>query len=168
MFDKELMKQLATIPTQNREEWFAERDKLETLAVEMTRINAKDMVQKYGIARVLRVLAATIKQNPKDYDADVVEMARALIADPELPSKVMEGRDDEIVRCLRCFVCMAERPTTGTRRCTVNPQIGREQDLPPLPVRRVKKPGRNDPCPCGKLRPNGLPMKYKDCCGKNA
>jgi len=29
-------------------------------------------------------------------------------------------------------------------------------------------PGRNDPCPCGKLRPNGLPMKYKDCCGKNA
>ena len=71
--------------------------------------------------------------------ADVVEMARALIADPELPSKVMEGRDDEIVRCLRCFVCMAERPTTGTRRCTVNPQIGREQDLPPLPARRVKK-----------------------------
>ena len=58
MFDKELMKQLTTIPVQNREEWFAERDKLETLAVEMTRINAKDMVQKYGIARVLRVLAA--------------------------------------------------------------------------------------------------------------
>ena len=71
--------------------------------------------------------------------ADVVEMARALIADPELPSKVMEGRDDEIVRCLRCFVCMAERPTTGTRRCTVNPQIGREQDPPALPARRAKK-----------------------------
>ena len=34
------------------------------------------------------------------------------------------------------------------------------------PVKKVKKPGRNDPCPCGKLRPNGLPMKYKDCCGK--
>ena len=55
MFDKELMKQLTTIPVQNREEWFAERDKLETLAVEMTRINAKDMVQKYGIARVLNL-----------------------------------------------------------------------------------------------------------------
>jgi preprotein translocase subunit SecA len=35
------------------------------------------------------------------------------------------------------------------------------------PVKKTKKPGRNDPCPCGKLRPNGLPMKYKDCCGKN-
>ncbi|MBR6259410.1 MAG: preprotein translocase subunit SecA [Oscillospiraceae bacterium] len=35
------------------------------------------------------------------------------------------------------------------------------------PVKAAKKPGRNDPCPCGKLRPNGLPMKYKDCCGRN-
>ena len=35
------------------------------------------------------------------------------------------------------------------------------------PVKKIKKPGRNDPCPCGKLRPNGLPMKYKDCCGRN-
>ena len=35
------------------------------------------------------------------------------------------------------------------------------------PMRKQKKIGRNDPCPCGKLRPNGLPMKYKDCCGKN-
>jgi hypothetical protein len=92
MFDKELMKQLATIPTQNREEWFAERDKLETLAVEMTRINAKDMVQKYGIARVRRVLAATIKQNPKDYDADVVEMAGWV-------PPVRAGRDAEMWFC---------------------------------------------------------------------
>ena len=58
--------------------------------------------------------------------ADVVEMGRAILADPELPMKVMSNRDDEIVRCLRCFTCMAERPTTGTRRCTVNPLIGRE------------------------------------------
>lgn len=58
--------------------------------------------------------------------ADIVEMGRAILADPELPHKVMAGRDEEIVRCLRCFTCMAERPTTGTRRCTVNPLIGRE------------------------------------------
>lgn len=58
--------------------------------------------------------------------ADVVYMARALLADPELPNKICAGREDEIVRCLRCFTCMAERPTTGTRRCTVNPLVGRE------------------------------------------
>ena len=58
--------------------------------------------------------------------ADVVYMARALLADPFLPRKIMENRDDEIVKCLRCFTCMAERAATATRRCTVNPLIGEE------------------------------------------
>ena len=71
--------------------------------------------------------------------ADVVEMARALLADPELPNKVVAGRDDEIVRCLRCFTCMAERPTTGTRRCTVNPLIGREWEGMEVRPAAVKK-----------------------------
>ena len=72
--------------------------------------------------------------------ADVIYMARALLADPELPNKVMAGREDEIVRCLRCFTCMAERPTTGTRRCTVNPLIGREcEGMEVLPAARKKR-----------------------------
>lgn len=58
--------------------------------------------------------------------ADVVYMARALLADPFLPRKVMANQDEDIVRCLRCFTCMAERAATATRRCTVNPLIGRE------------------------------------------
>lgn len=58
--------------------------------------------------------------------ADVVYMARALLADPFLPNKIMANREDEIVHCLRCFTCMAERAATSTRRCTVNPLIGRE------------------------------------------
>ena len=71
--------------------------------------------------------------------ADVVEMARALLADHELPRKVMENREDEIVHCLRCFTCMAERGVTGTRRCTVNPLIGREMggmEVQPAPVKK--------------------------------
>ena len=60
--------------------------------------------------------------------ADVVYMARALLADPFLPRKVMANQDDEIVHCLRCFTCMAERAATSTRRCTVNPLIGREME----------------------------------------
>lgn len=58
--------------------------------------------------------------------ADIVYMARALLADPFLPRKVMANEDEDIVRCLRCFTCMAERAATATRRCTVNPLIGRE------------------------------------------
>lgn len=60
--------------------------------------------------------------------ADIVYMGRALLADPYLPQKVTENREDEIVRCLRCFTCMAERAATATRRCTVNPLIGREME----------------------------------------
>lgn len=71
--------------------------------------------------------------------ADVVYMARALLADPFLPRKVMENRDEDIVRCLRCFTCMAERAATSTRRCTVNPLIGREMEgdeIQPAPVKK--------------------------------
>ena len=72
--------------------------------------------------------------------ADVVYMARALLADPFLPNKVMANKDEDIVRCLRCFTCMAERAATSTRRCTVNPLIGREiegSEILPAPVRKT-------------------------------
>ena len=71
--------------------------------------------------------------------ADVVYMAGQLLADPETPRKIDEGREEEIVHCLRCFTCMAERAATGTRRCAVNPLIGRELDgteVQPAPVRK--------------------------------
>lgn len=71
--------------------------------------------------------------------ADVVYMARALLADPFLPRKVTENREQEIVKCLRCFTCMAERAATATRRCTVNPLIGREMEgdeVRPAPVKK--------------------------------
>lgn len=71
--------------------------------------------------------------------ADVIYMARALLADPFLPNKVMANKDEDIVRCLRCFTCMAERASTSTRRCTVNPLIGREDEgweIQPAPVKK--------------------------------
>lgn len=71
--------------------------------------------------------------------ADIVYMARALLADPYLPRKVVENREEEIVKCLRCFTCMAERAATSTRRCTVNPLIGREiegDEVLPAPVKK--------------------------------
>ena len=72
--------------------------------------------------------------------ADIVYMARALLADPFLPRKVCENRETEIVKCLRCFTCMAERAVTSTRRCTVNPLIGREMDgVEVLPAPERKK-----------------------------
>ena len=92
MFDKELMKQLATIPAESRAEWIAERKNLEALAGEMTRLNVEEMIPKYGIARVLRVLAATIKQSPMEYDSDVVTMAHWI-------PPIRAGRNAELWFC---------------------------------------------------------------------
>ena len=45
--------------------------------------------------------------------------------------------------------------------------VGGDPSIKRQPVKKGQKIGRNDPCPCGKKRPNGLPMKHKDCCGRN-
>lgn len=82
---------------------------------------------------------AQMEQIIAEGKADIVYMARALLADPFLPRKVMENRDEEIVKCLRCFTCMAERAATSTRRCTVNPLIGREMEgdeVQPAPAKK--------------------------------
>ena len=60
--------------------------------------------------------------------ADAVVMARALLADPFLPKKAFVGKDQEIVRCYRCYTCMAERMMTGLRICALNPVIGSEYE----------------------------------------
>lgn len=72
--------------------------------------------------------------------ADVIYLGRALLADPFLPRKVEENKPEEIVKCLRCFTCMAERAATSTRRCAVNPLIGREMEgMHVLPAPKRKK-----------------------------
>jgi 2,4-dienoyl-CoA reductase-like NADH-dependent reductase (Old Yellow Enzyme family)/thioredoxin reductase len=64
--------------------------------------------------------------------ADVVAMVRGLMADPELPRKAREGREDEIVTCLRCNTCLSETfvsllpYASRAMKCAVNPTCGRE------------------------------------------
>ncbi len=60
--------------------------------------------------------------------ADVVEAARALLADPDMPKKARAGTPEEIRPCLRCFECFAGITTARQYRCAVNPEIGFEQD----------------------------------------
>ena len=79
-----------------------------------------------------------------------------------------EGIREETVR--RLFTVRIRREQKIERKSVAKnaaANAGGDASLKKQPVRRVKKPGRNDPCPCGKKRPNGLPMKYKDCCGRN-
>ena len=61
--------------------------------------------------------------------ADVVEMARALLADPDLPLKIRTGREDEIKPCLRCLSCFSSEIACGEPYCAVNPETGRELEM---------------------------------------
>ena len=38
---------------------------------------------------------------------DFWESCRAMIADPMLPQKILEGREEEIVPCMACNICLA-------------------------------------------------------------
>lgn len=59
---------------------------------------------------------------------DYVVMARALIADPDLPKKAMHGKLDDIRPCLRCLSCITGGYYNLPMHCSVNPQIGRDSD----------------------------------------
>ncbi len=61
--------------------------------------------------------------------ADVVELARGLIADPDLPKKIRTGRTDEIRKCMRCLSCFSSELTNGQKYCAINPESGRELEL---------------------------------------
>lgn len=60
--------------------------------------------------------------------ADIVEIGRALLADPYLPKKALEGNAADITPCLRCYECFAETSKSETVKCSVNPTMG--QQLP--------------------------------------
>ena len=78
--------------------------------------------------------------------ADLVGMARALLADPELPNKAMAGRMDEIVPCIACSRCLGKimsiYKTWGEGAnafCSVNPLAGREGQVMLESVQKPKK-----------------------------
>lgn len=58
--------------------------------------------------------------------ADIVAMARTLIADPHFPDKASQGRTMEITPCLRCLDCLTGMHTGEHFQCSVNPSAGRE------------------------------------------
>ena len=73
--------------------------------------------------------------------ADVVEAARALLCDPDLPDKARAGREKEARRCMRCLACFSNEMNYGQPYCAINPETGRElemrYDIPPAIRRKV-------------------------------
>ena len=66
----------------------------------------------------------------EDGQGDMINMVRALIADPELPNKAMEGREDDIRQCIACNQgCIGRMGLGYTIGCMQSPASGNEKDL---------------------------------------
>lgn len=62
---------------------------------------------------------------------DAVAMGRALIADPQLPNKAREGREEEIIHCVACGQgCFDNLFRMKAVECLCNPRAGREARTP--------------------------------------
>ena len=73
--------------------------------------------------------------------ADVIEAARALLCDPDLPNKARAGRESEARKCMRCLACFSNEMNFGQPYCAINPESGRELEMryniPPAARKRV-------------------------------
>ncbi|MGA8848534.1 MAG: FAD-dependent oxidoreductase [Dehalococcoidia bacterium] len=73
--------------------------------------------------------------------ADLIAIGRRLMADPDLPNKVTEGRLDEVIPCIGCMECIERLGFAGRGEgvtCVVNPTMGREREYQIKPVRKAK------------------------------
>ncbi|UCC41622.1 MAG: FAD-dependent oxidoreductase [Candidatus Aminicenantes bacterium] len=57
---------------------------------------------------------------------DIWEMCRPQIADPALPNKIMWDRQEDIIPCIACQVCLARLFRDASVTCTVRPSCGHE------------------------------------------
>ncbi len=72
--------------------------------------------------------------------ADLVAMGRALLSDPYLPVKAFEEREEEIRSCMGCNEgCYKRILQQEEIRCSVNPTVGREGEIPSARAPRPKK-----------------------------
>jgi len=90
---------------------------------------------KVPVITVGKIRPKLAEQIIRDGKADFVALGRPLMADPELPNKLRQGRRKDITWCIYCNNCM--KPQTGA--CSLNPFIYREGKLPPTPTKSAKK-----------------------------
>ena len=71
--------------------------------------------------------------------ADFVSFNRALMADPELPNKLAEGRPEDIRPCTGCTTCFDNNEHGNPPLCQVNAALGREKEYEIIPAQQNKR-----------------------------
>jgi 2-enoate reductase len=96
-------------------------------------IKMAEMVKKVVRIPVIAVgrlgypeLAESVLQEGK---ADFIALGRALLADPDWPNKVKEGREEDIRPCLGDHECVGRIVEGKYLSCAVNPMTGMERDF---------------------------------------
>jgi len=70
---------------------------------------------------------------------DMIALGRPLLADPEIPNKIMADKFDKVRPCLSCQEgCMGRLASFATISCAVNPSCGRENEYGINPARTIK------------------------------
>ena len=72
---------------------------------------------------------------------DFIGLGRPLWADPQWPNKAREGREADIIPCIRCNDGCLDRTFFNYQgvSCSVNPNLGREGEFPITPAQHKKK-----------------------------
>jgi 2,4-dienoyl-CoA reductase (NADPH2) len=75
----------------------------------------------------------------RDGRCDFVAMGRKLLADPELPRRLAEGRPEAARPCIYSYRCVGNIFLREPATCTVNPALGREAEFAPRPAARPRR-----------------------------
>ncbi len=70
---------------------------------------------------------------------EVVALGHQMLADPDWPEKVKEGRVKEINYCIGCNECMYMAVLGKNRPCAVNPLSGHELEYPTAQAKKTKR-----------------------------
>lgn len=83
--------------------------------------------------------------------------------------EMIAGIRAEVVR--RIFTAQVRKEQPIERKSVAKGAVGNlggDASLKKQPVKKAEKIGRNDPCPCGRMKEDGSRrLKYKECCGRN-
>ena len=93
---------------------------------ETARIKARIRVPVIAVGRIEPELGERLIRDGK---ADVIAMARKLLADPALAQKIVEGRPEDVRPCIYCYTCVAQPFFDRPVRCAVNPMTGNESRI---------------------------------------
>ncbi|MFT5484749.1 MAG: 2,4-dienoyl-CoA reductase (NADPH2), partial [Halieaceae bacterium] len=93
--------------------------------------NATAIKQAVGLPVIAagRVEPGSANTHIRQGHFDFLAMGRKLLADPDLPNKIVAGTLEQIRPCIYCYCCVSQIYLRQAVKCAVNAETGRERDL---------------------------------------